>query len=162
MSFTYVAAPTVTSVNPTAGSDRRGHVRNYNGTNLGTIATAVVDFGPGQPATIVSDTGTKIVATSPAGTAGTVNITVTTFGGTSAIPRPISSPTSPRRTPRRRLAATAGSEANLLNLDGIKRHDQLQHLSRHRQRRRKCYGHRHRHRHLLHQHRSESRDHLFL
>jgi hypothetical protein len=52
------------------------------GTNLGTTATATVNFGAGNPATIVSDNGSQIVATSPSGT-GTVDVTVTTVGGTS-------------------------------------------------------------------------------
>ena len=40
-------------------------------------------FG-GAAATIHSDTTTQIVATSPAGVAGTADVTVTTAGGTSA------------------------------------------------------------------------------
>ena len=52
------------------------------GTDLAS-ATAVM-FGTAG-ATITSNTGTQIVATSPAGTAGTVNVTVMTAGGTSAV-----------------------------------------------------------------------------
>ncbi len=52
----------------------------HTGTNLAS-ATAV-DFGK-TAAKIVSDTATQIVVTSPAGT-GTVDVTVTTAGGTSA------------------------------------------------------------------------------
>ena len=46
-------------------------------------ATAV-DFGPNNPGTIVSDSPTQLVADSPAGSAATVDITVTTPYGTSA------------------------------------------------------------------------------
>ena len=51
------------------------------GTNL--AGATAVDFG-GNAATIVSDSATQIVVTDPAGTAGTVDVTVTTAGGTSA------------------------------------------------------------------------------
>ena len=51
------------------------------GTNLGS-ATAV-NFGA-NAATITSNTATQIVATNPAGVAGTVDVAVTTPGGTSA------------------------------------------------------------------------------
>ena len=80
--FTYVAAPTVTTVSPTAGPAAGGSTVTITGTNLGTAATATVTFGA-TAATIVSDNGTTLVATSPAGAAGTVDITVTTAGGTS-------------------------------------------------------------------------------
>ena len=62
---------------PTAG----GTSVTINGANL-SGATAV-DFGTGNGATITSDTATQIIATSPSGT-GTVDVTVTTAGGTSA------------------------------------------------------------------------------
>ena len=56
------------------------------GTNLDTASTATLDFGTGNVATIISDTGSTIVATVPPGTeATTVNVTVTTSSGTSAI-----------------------------------------------------------------------------
>ena len=51
------------------------------GTNLSS-ATAV-DFGS-NAGTIVSDSATQIVVKDPAGTAGTVDVTVTTAGGASA------------------------------------------------------------------------------
>ena len=52
------------------------------GANLGSLGTATVNFG-GTAGTIVSDTGTQITATSPAESAGTVNVTVVTAGETS-------------------------------------------------------------------------------
>ena len=54
-----------------------GNLVTVTGTNL-TNATSV-NFG-GIPATIVSDSGTAVVATDPAGAAGTVDVTVTTVG----------------------------------------------------------------------------------
>jgi len=76
-------APTVTSVISTQGPTSGGTSVTITGSNLGTMATATVDFGTGHPGTIVSDSGSQIVAMSPSGT-GTVNVTVTTVGGTSS------------------------------------------------------------------------------
>ena len=74
-------APTVTQVAPTAGPTAGGTTVTITGTNL-TGATAV-KFGT-TSATITADTATSITATAPAGSAGTVDVTVTTPGGTSA------------------------------------------------------------------------------
>ena len=79
--FTYLAVPTVTAVAPNSGPTAGGTNVTITGTNL-TGATAV-SFG-GVAATnvnVVSDT--SITATSPAGHAAAVDITVTTAGGTS-------------------------------------------------------------------------------
>ena len=78
--FTYVTGPTVTSISPNSGTTAGGTSVTINGTDLSS-ATAV-NFG-GNTAAITSDTTTQIVATSPAGAAGTIDITVTTAGGTS-------------------------------------------------------------------------------
>jgi len=80
--FTYVAAPTVTGLTPTSGPTAGGTSVTITGTNLGSVRTATVNFGA-TAGIIVSDTGTKIVATSPAESAATVYVTVTTPGGTS-------------------------------------------------------------------------------
>ena len=63
--FTYEATPAVTGVSPDGGAGTGGTTVTITGTNLAD-ATAV-HFG-GGPATIVSDTATQIVVTSPAGT----------------------------------------------------------------------------------------------
>ena len=81
--FTYTAAPTVTGLNTSAGPTAGGTGVTISGTNLGTVGTATVKFGS-VVATPLSDTGTQIVLFAPAGTAGTVDVTVTTAGGTSA------------------------------------------------------------------------------
>jgi hypothetical protein len=79
--FTYVAAPTVTSVSPALGPTAGGSSVTITGSNLaGAIA---VRFGQAA-AIITSDTATQIIATSPAGSAGAVDVTVSTAGGTSA------------------------------------------------------------------------------
>ena len=82
--FTYTAppAPTVTALNPTSGSTGGGTSVTITGTNL-TGATAV-SFG-GTAATGVSVVNaTTVNCTSPAHAAGTIDVTVTTPGGTSA------------------------------------------------------------------------------
>ena len=76
---TSTPAPTVTGVSPATGPAAGGTAVTVTGTNLtgGSVA-----FG-GIAATGVSCAANSCTATSPAGT-GTVNVTVTTAGGTSA------------------------------------------------------------------------------
>ncbi len=78
--FTYVAAPAVSGVSPAQGPAAGGTSVTITGANL--ASAKAVDFG-GVAGTITSDTATQIIATSPAGT-GTVDVTVSTAGGTSA------------------------------------------------------------------------------
>jgi hypothetical protein len=81
--FTFVPAPTVTAVSPTTGPTSGGTSVTVTGTNLGG-ATAV-SFGPNPGNNIaVNGAGTSLTVTSPAGSAGTVDVTVTTPGGASA------------------------------------------------------------------------------
>lgn len=78
--YTYVAAPTITALNPTAGSTAGGNSVTITGSGF-TTATGVSFGGTLATAfTVVSDT--QIVAAAPAGAAGTVDVSVTTFGGT--------------------------------------------------------------------------------
>ncbi|OWK39899.1 IPT/TIG domain-containing protein [Fimbriiglobus ruber] len=74
------AAPTLTSISPASGPTAGGTTVTITGTDLGN-ATAVA-FG-GVAGAIVSDTATQIVATAPVESAGVVDVTVTTAGGTS-------------------------------------------------------------------------------
>jgi hypothetical protein len=67
-------------ISPNQGSTGGGTVVTVTGTNL-TGATAVT-FGS-KPGTITANTPTSVTVTSPSGT-GTVNLTVTTPGGTSS------------------------------------------------------------------------------
>ncbi len=80
--YTYVAAPTVTAVSPTTGSTAGGTSVTITGTNL-SGATAVT-FGGTAATGYTVNSATQITATAPAGSAGTVDIRVTTVGGTSA------------------------------------------------------------------------------
>ncbi len=79
--FTYAPVPLLTCINPTSGPVPGGTTVTIVGTGLAN-ATAV-KFGT-KTATIQSDTATQIVVLSPAGTAGTVDVTVATAGGTTA------------------------------------------------------------------------------
>src|SRR5439155_24705921 len=76
-------APAVTGVAPSSGPDTGQNSVTITGTALAS-ATAV-NFGT-SAATVTSNTDTQIVATAPPVAAGqTVDVTVTTAGGTSAI-----------------------------------------------------------------------------
>ena len=75
-------APTVGAVSPTSGTTGGGTTVTISGTNL-SGATAV-GFGANPAAAYTVDSSTSITATAPAGSAGTVDVTVTTAGGTSA------------------------------------------------------------------------------
>ena len=79
--YTYVGAPTVTSISPTSGPTAGGTTVTITGTGLGG-ATAVT-FGATAATGFVVNSATQITATAPAGT-GTVDVRVTTAGGTSA------------------------------------------------------------------------------
>ena len=80
--FTYVAAPTVTSISPTSGPAAGGTSVTINGTNFS--GASAVKFGSVATGTYTVSTPTQISATSPGGTPGAVDVTVTTVGGTSA------------------------------------------------------------------------------
>ncbi|MGC2775495.1 MAG: IPT/TIG domain-containing protein, partial [Bradyrhizobium sp.] len=79
--FTYIPAPTVTSISPTSGLAAGGTSVTITGTSF-TGATAV-NFGATPATGFTVNSATSITATSPAGT-GTVDVRVTTAGGTSA------------------------------------------------------------------------------
>jgi len=76
-------APTVTGVSPSSGPSTGGTSVTVTGTNF--AGAGAVDFGPGHPATTFNvNSATSITATAPPGTPGTVDLTVTNGGGTSA------------------------------------------------------------------------------
>ncbi len=83
--FTYLAAPTVAGVSPSAGPTGGGTTVVITGTGF-TSATgaAGVTFGATNAANYTVNSDTQITATSPAGSAGTVDVRVTTPGGTSS------------------------------------------------------------------------------
>ena len=80
--FTYGAAPTVTGILPDIGTTAGGTTVTITGTNFSGATT--VKFGSANAASYSVISATQITAVSPAASAGTVDITVTTPGGTSA------------------------------------------------------------------------------
>jgi hypothetical protein len=81
--FSYDALPTVASVKPDNGATAGGAKVAISGTNY--VSGATVAFGS-TPATGVTFVSSKqLTAIVPAGSAGSVNVRVTTPGGTSAI-----------------------------------------------------------------------------
>src|ERR1700716_262292 len=77
-----VPSPTVTSISPNSGPAAGGMPVTITGNNF-TGATAV-KFGGTAATSFTVNSATSIAATSPAG-GGTVDVTVTNSGGTSAI-----------------------------------------------------------------------------
>ena len=81
--FTYVAAPAVTSIAPTSGPTTGGTTVVITGTNLASATS--VKFGSAPATGLTANTANSVTVTSPAGSVGTADVTVTTAGGTSAI-----------------------------------------------------------------------------
>ncbi len=82
--LTITAATTaVSSVTPNAGPTTGGAAVTITGTNLGYVTTVYFGATAASNFTVVSNT--QIVAASPAGTVGTVDVTVATAGGASPI-----------------------------------------------------------------------------
>ena len=79
--FHYLTPPAVTDISPTTGPAAGGTYVTVRGSGL--AGATAVDFGSTPATTFTVNSDTMITATSPAGS-GTVNITVTTPGGTSA------------------------------------------------------------------------------
>ncbi|MFI2186664.1 IPT/TIG domain-containing protein [Streptomyces sioyaensis] len=77
--YTVVSAPVLSGLSPTSGPASGGNTVTLSGTNLS--GATVVLFG-GSPAVVLTNTGTQITVLAPANT-GSVNVTVTTPGGTS-------------------------------------------------------------------------------
>nr|WP_249153943.1 IPT/TIG domain-containing protein [Janthinobacterium lividum] len=104
--YTFVAVPTVTSISPTAGPATGGTTVTITGTGFGS--TTAVTFGATAATGYTVNSATQITATAPAGSAGTVDVRVTTAGGTSAtsaadqftyVARPVVSSISPTSGP---------------------------------------------------------------
>jgi hypothetical protein len=76
--FTYIVPPTVTSVSPNIGTTGGGTAVTITGTNFASGAT--VTFGTAAAANVVAVSSTSITATTPAGSAGAVTVTVTNPG----------------------------------------------------------------------------------
>jgi hypothetical protein len=83
-SFTYFGVPTVTGVAPHTGTTAGGNSVTVTGSNL--AGATAVDFGTNPGIGVVANgAGTSLTVNSPAGAIGTVDVTVVTPGGVSAI-----------------------------------------------------------------------------
>jgi hypothetical protein len=80
--FTYVAAPTVTKIEPHEGSTAGSTTVTITGTNL--TGAKEVRFGSAVAKSFTPVSASTITAESPAGSAGKVNVRVVTAGGKSA------------------------------------------------------------------------------
>jgi len=82
--FTYVPsdAPAITAISPASGPVAGGTIVTINGTRF-TGATGI-HFGTNPVTAFTVNSDSRITTTSPAGSAGTVDVTVTTPQGTSA------------------------------------------------------------------------------
>ena len=74
-------APTVTNVSPSSGTTAGGTAVTITGANFAVGAT--VTFGSASATNVVVVSGTQITATTPAGSAGAVMVTVSNPGGQS-------------------------------------------------------------------------------
>ena len=83
--YTYVVPPTVTGISPGTGPLAGGTSVAITGTGFQTGTVSAVKFGASAAASYTVNSDISITAVSPAGSAGTVDITVTTQYGTSAI-----------------------------------------------------------------------------
>jgi hypothetical protein len=82
--YTYASPPTITGIAPSSGPSSGGTVVILTGTNFTPASTVLFGAGPALGVTFVS--ATTLTAVAPAGTADTtVDVTVATAGGTSAL-----------------------------------------------------------------------------
>jgi hypothetical protein len=83
LAYFYVSSPAITSVSATSGPTAGGNTVTIHGFGLSTATN--VDFGGNSATpTVVSDS--QLTVAVPAGSAGTVGLTVTTAGGSAAGP----------------------------------------------------------------------------
>jgi hypothetical protein len=116
--YTYVPAPTLTSINPTQGPLPGGNLVTLTGTGLTEVAGVFFGSVPASSFTIVDST--HITAVAPGGNpAGPVQVTVTTPSGTSNamsyfyVPAPVLTDVSPTQGP------TAGGNTVTLTGSGF-------------------------------------------
>jgi hypothetical protein len=81
-SYTYVDAPTVTTVSPSSGTTSGGTAVTLTGTDL-TTTTSVTVGGTVAPFAVVSSTTASVVT--PPGSAGAADVVVTTTGGSATV-----------------------------------------------------------------------------
>jgi hypothetical protein len=83
LSYTYIDAPTIASLNPAAGPASGGTAVTVTGTNLGSTQEVTFDGVP-APFTVISETA--VSAVTPPGTAGAVDVVLTNGAGSATAP----------------------------------------------------------------------------
>ena len=78
-----VSEPTISAVNPNTGATTGGTAITITGTNLTGASSVRVGSGYATSVVVVNDT--TVTAVTPAGTAGAMNVYVTTAGGTTTL-----------------------------------------------------------------------------
>ena len=81
--YSYDSRPTLTSVNPTAGPAAGGNTVVIHGTNF--VSGATVKFGAAASPSVTFVSSTQLSVQAPAHGVATVNVTVTTPGGTTPL-----------------------------------------------------------------------------
>jgi hypothetical protein len=76
--YTYVAAPTITGINPSIGPATGGQLVTITGTNLSNLTSVTIG---GAAASIVANTAISITVGTPSGAPGAADVVVTTVGG---------------------------------------------------------------------------------
>jgi hypothetical protein len=79
LSYTYVDSPAITTISPSSGPTSGGSAVTITGTDLGQTNGVLFD---GATANFLVISSTEVVALTPAGTAGQVDVVVSTAGGT--------------------------------------------------------------------------------
>lgn len=81
--YTYVDAPTADSIDPANGPEAGGTTVTLTGTGFDDSTTVTVGGEAATDVTVVSDT--EVTFVTPAGTAGTADVVVTTTGGSDTL-----------------------------------------------------------------------------
>jgi hypothetical protein len=124
--FTYVAPPTVTAITPATGSAYGGTSVTITGTDF-TGATGVSIGGTAATSVVVSN-ATTLTCITPAGSAGTASVLVTTPGGTNAAntlytyltpPTLAWSNATPMNAGRRNATSTLLNDGQVLIIGGL-------------------------------------------
>ncbi len=124
--FSYVPPPAVTHVSPNKGPEAGGTSVTITGTNVGEAT--VVKFGASDATGVKVVSATSITAVAPAGT-GTVDVTVSTVGGTSAtgssdkfsyVPLPAVTKVSPSKGPEAGGTSVTITGTNLSEATAVK------------------------------------------
>ncbi|WP_313393575.1 putative Ig domain-containing protein [Pseudomonas sp.] len=113
------AGPTVTGLSPSSGSTAGGNTVTISGT--GFTGVSAVRFGASAALAFSVNSSTQITATAPSGSAGVVDVVVTTAGGTSLISSAsrYSYATSPTAGPvSATVAANSSNNSITLNVSG--------------------------------------------